>query len=1239
MLEYRLNVLDEVVDYFVIAEANQTHSGQPKKLYFEEHKDRFKKFQHKIIHLVVDLPYTAPFIDFSKGQQWENEKHQRTCLQQGLAKLPMKEQDLIILTDLDEIADPTTLRQIKEGKIKVVANQLEMSLYYYNLHTKFDAVWTHGKIFTYTYLNDSKMTLAFIRLMPCPGIPKGGWHLSYFGDERFVKNKIENFAHQEFNKPAYCDPEKIKQRMKDGQDLYGRSVALKQIAIKDNTYLPPKYEVYLAKFYECSPKMAESVLEAQYALKRDTRSDINEHLPTLRALASECRHITEAGVRTVVSSYAFATALKGKPDHTLVQVDLKKSAQVTTFQAECASEGVHTVFYEESDLSCPLVETDLFFIDTWHIYGHLKRELARWHSYAKTYIVLHDTTVDEWVGETIRNGWDAVAQSKESGIPVEEIRKGLWPAVEEFLQEHPEWHLEKRYTNNNGLTILKRRLVMQGVPEYKSAIRPSVLTDVYHAVGAFVDFLLSDESPARTLPIQIGFMEPIQSVILYNTEQLTRSTVRAGLFRIASHPNVKAVWDYSLENCKILEENGILARHVRLVSPEAYIAQIKEMREGCVYDVGFSGMTSRRRQSILEGIRSAGLSVLDAQEWGVERDKKLALCRVMLNVHYADDYKIFEQARCDVWLRAGVPVVSETSLDDDPRCINASYGALVETTVNTVNALTTRRAANDSLVLLVNGPLGANSSLSTQTVDKSRVHLVLASNTTEPVAFDGVGYASVTTYTGNIPNEFAIDVALQKGSHFCAMEGRHKLEPYVLQMLLDSKEMGVLAPMLHSGNRYSNYHTKVDANGYFVNDAMYDDLLYQRIKGQIEVPVVNGTYFVNHSLLPRIKYSDGTRRDTYVIMSDALRKQGIPQYLDNRKFHGLIMAGEQPVSKENNPKNVAFFVRHFSERGTEVAVYDYAHNNEAILKNKSIIICFTKATQQLLNFPSDRTSYEKFAKRFEVIEISDMKDMKNVIVSKKLNFFYTLTHGVFEKLYEFDNKDIWQNCKTIKHCVFQTTAPQGDYCISVSNHLNARSNTQLGVIGHIVDLPNSSENLRDELHIPKDAVVLGRHGGAHTFDIPFVQDAIRVFLQTNANTYFLFMNTKQFYEHPRILYLDKNVDVMYKTKFINTCDAMIHASALGETFGLAVAEFSSKNKPIITCPISSWDNLEHILILKEKAIIYKSKTDLMTIFENSKTLIHSREDWNAYREYTPELIMKQFDRMIFSNAPKLLTHA
>jgi len=75
----------------------------------------------------------------------------------------------------------------------------------------------------------------------------------------------------------------------------------------------------------------------------------------------------------------------------------------------------------------------------------------------KKYILLHDTTVDEYIGETIRGGHNAETQSKSSGIPVLEINMGLWPAVVEFLSNHPEWAIEKRYTNNNGLTILKRK--------------------------------------------------------------------------------------------------------------------------------------------------------------------------------------------------------------------------------------------------------------------------------------------------------------------------------------------------------------------------------------------------------------------------------------------------------------------------------------------------------------------------------------------------------------------------------------------------------------------------------------------------------------------------------------------------------------------------------------------------------------------------------------------------------------
>lgn len=197
-------------------------------------------------------------------------------------------------------------------------------------------------------------------------------------------------------------------------------------------------------------------LESKYLQLCQAPSDINEHLPTLLKYAGECTTITECGVRAVVSSYAFANALKTNPNARLIQVDLNWHDNIGLFQKDCAKEGLRTSFYGMSDLECPLERTDLLFIDTWHIYGQLKRELARWHSYVNKYIIMHDTIVDGIRGETLRNGWDPVRQSRESGIPVDEICKGLRPAIDEFLKEHPQWTIDAEYTNNNGLTVLKR---------------------------------------------------------------------------------------------------------------------------------------------------------------------------------------------------------------------------------------------------------------------------------------------------------------------------------------------------------------------------------------------------------------------------------------------------------------------------------------------------------------------------------------------------------------------------------------------------------------------------------------------------------------------------------------------------------------------------------------------------------------------------------------------------------------
>jgi beta-1,4-mannosyl-glycoprotein beta-1,4-N-acetylglucosaminyltransferase len=230
-------------------EARQTFVGKEKQLYYLQNKDKYKEFHDKIIHIVVDLPHKYP-LDISKGEQWVNEKFQRDCIKNGLEQLNLSDEDIIIISDLDEIVDPVTLGKIKDGEIQVSLNSLEMQFYYYNLNTLSNSLWSYAKALTFKNYNESNMVCSKIRLLDnCPKIEKGGWHLSYFGDSKFIKNKIEHFSHQEFNNESYTNLDTIESRMSSGQDIYGRwYCGFKRIPISENLYLPPEYKKYLTKF-------------------------------------------------------------------------------------------------------------------------------------------------------------------------------------------------------------------------------------------------------------------------------------------------------------------------------------------------------------------------------------------------------------------------------------------------------------------------------------------------------------------------------------------------------------------------------------------------------------------------------------------------------------------------------------------------------------------------------------------------------------------------------------------------------------------------------------------------------------------------------------------------------------------------------------------------------------------------------------------------------------------------------
>lgn len=250
LLTYRLNVLNDVVDYFVLVESTHTHVGKEKPLFYNENKQLFEKFNHKIIHVIVeDFPHKYPNIKIENDEQWINEKFQRNCISRGLSSLKLQPTDIIIIADVDEIPNPSILENIKTNVLQISVNILEMDFYYYNLNTRMNDKWHHAKILSFQKYKELNLTCDNIRFYDCQIIYSAGWHLSYFGNEKFIKNKLENFTHQEYNKTEFTNEKQIEERIKNKSDLFGRTgINMTNIPIKENTNLPCLYDKYLTKF-------------------------------------------------------------------------------------------------------------------------------------------------------------------------------------------------------------------------------------------------------------------------------------------------------------------------------------------------------------------------------------------------------------------------------------------------------------------------------------------------------------------------------------------------------------------------------------------------------------------------------------------------------------------------------------------------------------------------------------------------------------------------------------------------------------------------------------------------------------------------------------------------------------------------------------------------------------------------------------------------------------------------------
>lgn len=210
LLEIRLELTADLVDYFVLVEATKTFQNKDKSLFYDENKDRYKRYQDKIIHVIVD---DMPCFD----DPWKNERFQREAIKRGLTKA--NRDDVVIIGDVDEILRPQTITRLQKSQATLMPFRIPYLNFFFNYlsvnHHETYCVWNlAAKYSAIQSVEDLRLLRMQLNQMNLPFdyvtdsleiIEHAGWHFSYLGDKDFIVKKLQSFAHSELNKPEIFD--------------------------------------------------------------------------------------------------------------------------------------------------------------------------------------------------------------------------------------------------------------------------------------------------------------------------------------------------------------------------------------------------------------------------------------------------------------------------------------------------------------------------------------------------------------------------------------------------------------------------------------------------------------------------------------------------------------------------------------------------------------------------------------------------------------------------------------------------------------------------------------------------------------------------------------------------------------------------------------------------------------------------------------------------------------------------
>lgn len=241
LLDIRLNILNNKVDYFVLIESTISHAGKDKPLYYNENKHLFEKFNHKIVHCIVDdtpntfaearKAFMNPKDDLHKNilmhclttsntageEQWLREFYQHESIRRGLMMAGLDDNDLVFNSDVDEMWNPDNQYPIDD--YNVIKLKQHVMTGFLNLRSSeewFGTYYTKYK----NIKNASANHLDTVSKTQHLFLDNGGWHFTYQGGLERIKTKLENFGHQEYNNDQVKNV--VQQRLDAGMDVLGR---------------------------------------------------------------------------------------------------------------------------------------------------------------------------------------------------------------------------------------------------------------------------------------------------------------------------------------------------------------------------------------------------------------------------------------------------------------------------------------------------------------------------------------------------------------------------------------------------------------------------------------------------------------------------------------------------------------------------------------------------------------------------------------------------------------------------------------------------------------------------------------------------------------------------------------------------------------------------------------------------------------------------------------------------------